>query len=64
LNSTLIAKKQPTDEQLAETLTKNEQKYTATMKEGVKLYINHKTEAIYVPASLRTPILQWYHTNL
>jgi hypothetical protein len=45
LNLALIAKKHATDEHFAETLAK--QKYTATMREGVKLYVHHKTQRPY-----------------
>jgi hypothetical protein len=64
INLTLIAAKQATDDKLCNSQKNNDCKYTVTLREGVSLSVHSKTEAIYVPATLRMPILQWYHTTL
>jgi hypothetical protein len=63
INLTLIAAKQATDDKLCNSQKNNDGKYTVTLREGVSLSVHSKTEAIYVPATLRMPILQWYHTT-
>jgi hypothetical protein len=63
LNLVLIADKQATDEHRTEALTKGQAKYTSAIREGIKLNVNHKTDTIYVPASLHASFLQWYHTT-
>jgi hypothetical protein len=64
LNLQLISKKQATDVHLQDALTKQPAKYEESLREGVKLYVQVNTDAIYVPVSLRDSILQWYHTTL
>jgi hypothetical protein len=64
LNLQLIAANQATDAQLQEALVKQPPKYEDEIREGTKLYVQVNTAAIYVPASLCTPILQWHHTTL
>jgi hypothetical protein len=64
LNLQLIAEKQATNTQLQEALAKQPPKYEDTLREGIKLDAQVKTEAIYVPVSLHTSILLWYHTTL
>ncbi len=58
LNLQLIANKQ------AEALAKQPPKYEKAVREGINLYVQVNTAAIYVPAVLRASILQWYHTTL
>jgi len=64
LNLTLIAEQQSNDEHLLTALTKEPLKYKKIMRDSTELYVQHDSEAIYVPASLRASILQWYHTTL
>jgi hypothetical protein len=64
LNLELITEYQAKDEQLQTALTKRPTKFMAEMRDGTKLYVHETSKAIYVPVSLRNPILQWYHITL
>jgi hypothetical protein len=46
LNLSLIAEKQATDKELNSSRKNNDLKYTETVREGVRLHVYHKTEAI------------------
>jgi len=59
-----LAMKQATDDFLAIALQHQPPAYVATKKEGHTIYVCQTTAAIYVPASLRAALLEWYHTNL
>jgi hypothetical protein len=52
------------DEQLKSALQQQPVKYSTTMREGTQLYVKTASDTIYVPASLRSAIMQWYHTTL
>jgi hypothetical protein len=63
LNLALIADKQQ-DAQLAAGLEQRPPKYETTQRNGTAVFVHKQTGSIYVPAALRSSILQWYHTTL
>jgi hypothetical protein len=64
LNMELIADKQLTDPHLQKALLEQSTLYSAAEREGQPIYVNRQTDTVYVPASLRPAILEWYHTTL
>ncbi len=64
LNLQIMAEAQTADEHLQAALRITPPKYVSAMRDGVLLYVHSTNNSIYVPASLRSKILQWYHTTL
>jgi hypothetical protein len=64
LNLTAISSSQLSDGLLQSTLVKHPEKYSRTVREGVSLYVDADTDAIYVPPPHQLDILNWYHTTL
>jgi hypothetical protein len=64
LNLATLASKQHTDDYLQLALQQHPENYVAKKMEGHTVYVHTPTQTIYVPASLRAAILQWYHTSL
>jgi hypothetical protein len=64
LNLPLLADSQTRDEYLQHVLAKQPDKFVHSFREGSSLYVKKDTAAIYVPATRRPAILQWYHTTL
>jgi hypothetical protein len=64
LNINLLAVKQLTDTHLQAALDKQHPIYIKTVREGCKIYVHKETNTVYVPASLQSALLQWYHTTL
>jgi hypothetical protein len=64
LNMALIADKQLTDPHLQKALLEQSNLYSAAEREGQQIYVNRQTDSVYVPASLRPAVLEWYHTTL
>jgi hypothetical protein len=64
LNLVHLERKQLTNNYLQLGLQKQPPDCIKTKREGNKVDVFRKTEAIYIPASLRPAILQWYHTSL
>jgi hypothetical protein len=64
LNLQVLALQQLVDDQLQSALQQQPVKYSTTMREGVQLYVKTASDTIYVPASLCSAIMQWYHTTL
>jgi hypothetical protein len=64
LNLEIIAEKQTADNHLRTQLLREPPKYKQSVRDGVAIYTHPATQAIYVPASLRNAVLQWYHTSL
>jgi ribosomal protein L21E len=63
-NINLLATKQLTDTHLQAALDKQQPIYIETVREGCKIYVHKETDTVYVPASLQSALLQWYHTAL
>jgi hypothetical protein len=64
LNLEIIAAAQTADEHLTAALHTPTPKYVSSTRDGVLLYTHRASNCIYIPASLRTSIMQWYHTTL
>ncbi len=64
LNLQHLAKKQLTNDHLKQALQKAAPDYVELMRDGLKIYVCKHTDTIYIPASLRAAIIQWYHTSL
>jgi hypothetical protein len=64
LHFQIMAEAQTADEHLQAALRITPPKYVSAMRDGVLLYVHSTNKSIYVPASLRSRILQWYHTTL
>ncbi len=66
LDLATIAAMQQKDKELQLTLAKDtsQKKYKKIMTDQQELTVCTETEAIYVPAELRAPILHWYHDCL
>jgi len=59
LNLVLLSDKPATDEYLMDASIEEPAKFKAITREMIQLWIHHKTDAIYVYASLHASILQW-----
>jgi hypothetical protein len=64
LNFSIIAEEQAIDSQLQAELKSQSTKYIKETRDGVPLYVTRDHANIYIPASLRFSILEWYHTTL
>jgi hypothetical protein len=64
LNLALIAQHQLDEEKLQQALTLQQPGFKKIVREVVELYMHSQQETIYVPASLRASLLQWYHLML
>jgi hypothetical protein len=64
LNLHLIAEQQLADKHFRNALTSQQPNYKKVGRDSAELYVNSKQETIYVPASLRASLLQWYHLTL
>jgi hypothetical protein len=64
LNMQLVAQKQLTDSYLQNALQQQSPLYVVAVRDSQKIYVHQQTDTVYVPASLRSAILEWYHTTL
>jgi hypothetical protein len=64
LNFNIVAEEQAADSQLQQELKLKNNKYKEDIRDGVPLYMHSKHGSIYIPASLRFSIMDWYHTTL
>jgi hypothetical protein len=64
LNLQHLAKQQLTDPHLQQALQKPAPDYIESLRDGQKIYFSRATDTIYVPASLRAALIEWYHTSL
>jgi hypothetical protein len=59
-----MAETQTADAHLTAALRAPTPKYVSATRDGVLLYVHRTSNTIYIPASLRSQILNWYHTTL
>jgi hypothetical protein len=64
LNLVLIVQHQLDDKKLQQALTSHQPGFKKIVRKVVELYVHSHQETIYVPASLRASLLQWYHLTL
>jgi len=64
LNLAHLAPNQLTNDYLQLALQQRPPDYIISIQEGNNIYVCKETEVIYVPASLREALLQWYCTSL
>jgi transposase InsO family protein len=64
LNLKTIAQLQEVDEHLVAAITKQNSPFQKIMRDDTELFIHKQSETIYVPESMRTKLLHWYHDCL
>jgi hypothetical protein len=64
LNLEIMAEKQAADQHLQTQLLCEPSKYKQTVRDGVEIYTNPATQAIYILVSPHNAVLQLYHTSL
>jgi hypothetical protein len=64
LDLVIITNKQTTDSQLQKALKEQPAKYTHIVMEGTSLNVHSTDRLIYIPESLCTAVIQWYHIML
>jgi hypothetical protein len=60
LNFNIIAEEQAADSQFQQELTLTSREYKENIRNSVPLYVHSKHGSIYIPASLRFSIMDWY----